>query len=194
MNYHLPSQYKIRKNFLSGIGIVLICIMCIYGSTVKYSAMKVELENIEQQFFLVQKHLNKTSSLRQQTRQQIQQLSHLDSSLLKGKSKDVARSTMQIQVQSMLTSSGLEPESLRPVTARESGNETIHSVLLKLRLSGSIEQFQKFLTTLYKADTFFHIEGLTIKPFKHNQLKIYMDLRSYYQTSTLPPTNPKGRK
>lgn len=190
----IPSQYRNQKTIIIGVAIFLSFIACVFFLMSIYTSMQVELENQEQQLFMDQKNIRKLNGLRQQIKQQTQQLTHLDRSLIKGKGQDTILSAMQIQVQSMLTSSGLEPEFLRPVTSRESGGNAIQSVVLKLRLSGTIEQFKNFLSAIYKADSFFHIEGLTIKPFKQDQIKIYMDLRGYYQTSSSNSSKKMGRK
>lgn len=189
----IPSQYRNQKTLIVGMAIILCLVTGTYALLSTYDSMQVKLEDHEQQLFIDQKNIRKLNGLRKQIKHQTQQLARLDRSLLKGKAQDTIVSTMQIQVQSMLTSAGLEPESLRPVTSRVMGGETIQSVVLKLRLSGTIEQFKTFLTLIYKADAFFHIEGLTIKPFKQDQLKIYMDLRGYYQISTPPQVKKRGR-
>ena len=192
MIHLIPSQYKTPKALIIAMAALLALGVCIALLVSSYQNMQVALEEQEQQLFIDQKNIRKLKSLRRQVGQQKQQVAQFERALLKGQSQDAVISTMQIQVQSMLTSSGLDPESLRPITARETGGSAVQSVALKLRLSGSIEQLTNFLSTIYKADAFFQIEGLTIKPFKKDQLKIYMDLRGYHQPQA--PSQAKGGK
>ncbi len=184
MMHLIPGQYRNQKTVLLLAAAVLGLVMCVVFLLNTYNAMQVELEELEQQLFVSQKQLGKLSGLQQEIRQQKQQITRFDRAMLKGESQDAILSMMQIQVQSMLAGAGLEPESLRPVASRETGGAAIQPVVLKLRLSGTIEQFKLFIAAIYGADSFFQIEGLNIKPFKLDQLKIYMDLTGYYQIAS----------
>ncbi len=180
----IPNKYLSQKALILFTAVLLSIIACAIFLSSTYKAMQVELADQEQQLFTTRKNIRKANTIRPLLKQQNRQLIRLKRALLTGKNQDAVISTMQIKVQSMLATSGLEPESLRPLITREQKDDDIHSTILKLRLNGTIEQFAAFLTTIYKAESFFHIEGLIIKPFKENQLKIYLDLRGYYQTSS----------
>ena len=157
-----------------------------------YSGMEEQLEELEQQLFVDQKNIRKLPELRVQITSQKHQIQQIEQALVKGRDQDSVISTMQIKVQAMLERSGLEPESLRPVTSRNT-TSGLQSVVLKLRLSGTMAEFTSFLSAIYKHRSFFQIEGLTIKPFRQEELKIYLDLRAYYQPSTNWLTKTMGR-
>ena len=190
MMMFIPSQYRNRKSGIIFTVIMLGLIACGFFLFSVYCNMETRFAEQEQQLLLNQKSIASLRNLRSEVRQQKQQIGYFERALFKGKAQDLIISTMQIQVQSMLSASGLEPELLRPVVSRETGG-MIQSVVLKLRLSGTIEQFKSFLTTLYQAYPFFHIEGLTIRAFRDGQLKIYMDLRGYYQVAKDVSSTPK---
>jgi hypothetical protein len=194
MMHLIPLQYLNQKRLIISGAVLMSLVACLVFGLSRYNDMQVELEDREQALFVNQKNVRKLSSIRQQIKQQKQQVIQFERALLKGQGQDKIISTMQIQVQAMLTSADLEPESLRPVTTRETSGAVIQSAILKLRISGTFEQFNLFLATIYKADTFYQVEGLTIKPFKQDQLKIYMDLRGYYQISALPDSIKHGGK
>jgi hypothetical protein len=179
----IPSQYRNRKAGLVFAAVMAGLLVCGFLLFSLYSRMQVRLAVQEQQLLVSQKSVAGLENLKQHLNLQKQQIHRVERSLFKGKSQDIIVSTMQVQVQSMLSASGLEPELLRPVVPRETGNK-IQSVVLKLRLNGTLEQLKMFLTLLYQADSFFHIENLTIRAFRGDQLRFYMDLRGYYQLSS----------
>lgn len=192
MKHLIPGQYRNQKTVLVLGAAVLGLVACIVFLQNTYADMQLELEDLEQQLFVNQKQLGKLSGLQQEIKQQKQQIARFDRAMLKGESQDAILSMMQIQVQSLLTDAGLEPESLRPIGARETGGAAIQPVVLKLRLNGTLEQFKLFIAAIYRADSFFQIEGLNIKPFKLDQLKIYMDLTGYYQVSSASGSTMTG--
>lgn len=194
MSHLIPSQFRTQKGILLLIAAVMSSVAIVAFTISTYSGMENRLEELEQQLFVDQKNIRKLQGLRLEIRQQKQQISQIEQALFKGRDQDAVISTMQIKVQSILEKAGLEPESLRPVTSRKTSTNSLQSVVLKLRLNGNMNQFTAFLAAIYKQKTFFQIEGLTIKPFKQDQLKIYMDLRAYYQPSTNWLTKTMGRR
>jgi Tfp pilus assembly protein PilO len=194
MSHLIPSQLKTQKGIILLIAAVMSSIAIVALTISAYSGMENRLEELEQQLFADQKNIRKLQGLRFEIRQQKQQISQIEQALFRGRDQDSVISTMQIKVQSILEKTGLEPESLRPVTSRKTSTNSLQSVVLKLRLNGNMNQFTAFLAAIYKHKTFFKIEGLTIKPFKQDQLKIYMDLRAYYHPSTNWLTKTMGRR
>lgn len=99
-----------------------------------------------------------------------------------GTSKDDIASAMQLKIQELLGAAGLSPESLRPVVkGREKGDDKIYGeVTVKIRLSGELEGFMKFLSSLYRLNYLFKIENFTLKPFKNRDLKVFLELKGYY--------------
>ncbi len=193
MSRLIPNQFRSQQALLlltAGL-LTAIALMAFLLST--YNNMVARLDDLEQQIFVDQKNVRKLHGLRFQVKQQKQQIGQIEQALFKDNDQDTVTSEMQIKVQAMLQKSGLEPESLRPVNSRAITN-TLPSVVLKLRLNGDMDQFISFLVAIYRNRSFFHIEGLTIKPFQQDKLKIYMDLRAYYQPSSNWLTKTLGRK
>lgn len=193
MSRLIPNQFRSQKailllsaGLLTGIALVILLL-----ST--YNSMTARLDDLEQQIFVDQKNVRKLHGLRLQVKQQKQQIGQIEQALFKGKDQDTVTSEMQIKVQAILQKSGIEPESLRPVSSKAITN-TLPSVVLKLRLSGNMDQFTSFLVAIYRSRAFFHIEGLTIKPFQQDNLKIYMDLRAYYRPSASWLKQTLGRR
>lgn len=184
MSHLIPAQFRNQKALLLILAGLLSLIALVAFLVSTYSTMETRLEELDQQLFVDQKNIRKLPGLRLQIKYQKQQIGRIEQALFKGADQDEVLSTMQIKVQAMLKRAGLEPESLRPVTSRKTSANSLQSVVLKLRLNGTMHQFTTFLAAVYKNKTFFQIEGLTIKPFQQDGLKIYMDLRAYYQPSS----------
>lgn len=112
------------------------------------------------------------------TRQQQQ----LESFLFQGENEEKIASAMQITLQSEISSAGLEPEFIQPVRAAEGGDRKEHGeIVIKIRMSGALNDLGRFLQSRYASPQFFRIEGLTIKPFRPGELKISLDVRGYYK-------------
>ncbi|MCK5437327.1 MAG: hypothetical protein KAI90_04905, partial [Desulfobulbaceae bacterium] len=73
-----------------------------------------------------------------------------------------------------------EPESIRPSQGREHKERDYGEVAVKMRLSGSLNGFIKFLADLNRSQQLFIIEGFTLKSYKKTKLKIFMELKGYY--------------
>ena len=106
-----------------------------------------------------------------------------DSRLFTGPSREAVTSSMQIKLQEILGASGLKPESLRPINKSKKKNEESYygEVLIKIRLTGTLENFMKFLSSLYRMNYLFKIENFTIKPFKKKELKVFLELKGFYR-------------
>lgn len=105
-----------------------------------------------------------------------------DGHLFAGESQNEITSAMQIKLQEILGASGLSPESLRPTNRiSKDKNLTYGEVSIKLRLTGKLADFLKFLSALYKMNYFFKIENFTLKPFKKDQLKIFLEIKGFYR-------------
>jgi hypothetical protein len=107
----------------------------------------------------------------------------LDSYLFAGKSEEKIVSDMQIMLQEQITKAGLAVESLRPIRRIDKAKDKdidYGEVTIKIRLSGTLNQFVDFLAQLYKSKSLYQVEGLTLKPYK-NSLKIFIDIKGYYK-------------
>ena len=106
----------------------------------------------------------------------------LESFLFQGESEEKIASAMQIMLQTEVSNAGLEPEFIQPVRAGEGGDRKEHGeIVIKIRMSGALNDLGGFLHSRYAGKRFFRIESLTIKPFRPGELKISMDVRGYYK-------------
>ena len=122
-------------------------------------------------------------ALRQRVKKLEEIKSRFDAHLFTGTSREDVTSAMQIKLQEILALSGLNPESLRPINkARKKEEETYYGeVTIKLRLTGSLENFVKFLSQLYRMNYLFTIENFVIKPYKKKDLKVFLELKGFYR-------------
>ena len=104
----------------------------------------------------------------------------IDRYLFSGSSVEEISSAMQIMLQNKVADAGLEPESIRPM--RQGGNVKpgeIEDLVIKMRLSGSLDQFVDFLANLYRSSKLIKIETFSLKPYKAG-LKISLDVKGFY--------------
>ncbi len=108
--------------------------------------------------------------------------------LFVGKGEAEIASAMQIKLQGMVMASGIESESIRPVPASVKSGEkeeaTVLPLVVKMRLTGTLPEFFEFLQRLYGDEKFFRIESMTIRSYKKAGLKIFLEIRGYYQLDT----------
>ena len=107
----------------------------------------------------------------------------MDSYLLGGKSEEKIVSDMQITLQEQITKAGLAVESLRPIRRPDRAKAKdidYGEVTIKIRLSGTLNQFIDFLAQLYQSKSLYHVESLTLKPYKKG-LKFFLDVKGYYK-------------
>ncbi|MFH1021456.1 MAG: type II secretion system protein GspM [Pseudomonadota bacterium] len=106
----------------------------------------------------------------------------LESFLFHGENEEKIASAMQIMLQSEVSNAGLEPEFIQPLRKGEGGERKEYGeIAIKIRMSGSLNDFGRFMHSRYSSKQFFSVENLTIKPFKPGELKISMDVRGYYK-------------
>ena len=106
----------------------------------------------------------------------------LESFLFQGENEEKIASDMQIMLQSEVSTAGLEPEFIQPQRKSEGGERTENGeIVIKIRMSGALNDFGKFLRNRYASKHFFRIESLSIKPFRPGELKISLDFRGYYK-------------
>lgn len=108
----------------------------------------------------------------------------LNGQLFSGDSEEKIASSMQILLQSQISKAGLDPEFLQPVRVPGQANvdkQGHGDIAIKIRMSGSLNDFAKFLQAFYAGNQLFRIENFTIKPFGPGDLKIFMEVRGYYK-------------
>lgn len=108
----------------------------------------------------------------------------LEKILFTGSSEENIISTMQLDLQALVATAGLEAETIRPIkqkNAREVGGESgLGEVAIKASLNGTLAECLALLAELYGSGKFYKIEALTLSPYKKNDLKILIDLRGYF--------------
>lgn len=131
-------------------------------------------------------------------RTKVQQLEtrkkQFESHLFHGETEKDVTSAMQIKLQEILAKVGMTPESLSPATkgGKDNSGNPYGEVLIKIRLGGTLENFIKFLAELYKMEYLFRVENFTVKPFKKEDVKIFLELKGYYRT-TEPPKSETSK-
>lgn len=110
------------------------------------------------------------------------QQQELESFLFQGENEEKIASAMQIMLQSEISNAGLEPEFIQPLRTAEGGDRKEHGeIVIKIRMSGSLNDLGRFLHSRYASRQFFRIESLTVKPFRAGDLTISLDVRGYYK-------------
>ncbi len=117
-----------------------------------------------------------------------------DARLFTGKSANEITSALQIQLQNLLHQAGLSPESLRPsYRSNQDKNKVYGEVLVKIRLTGRLDNIVKFLALVYKSNYFLKIDNFTFKTFRNDQLKVFLAVKGFYRLAK-PKTKTRGRK
>lgn len=148
-----------------------------------------QLEEVEAQQNLLmqyQKAAAKLPALKKQVARLEQQGKKLEKYLFTGKTEEEISSAMQIMLQKMVTKSGMEPESIRPLKGSgggKKGSRNIQEISIKIRLAGNLNQLIGFLGRLYRSKNLFKIENFTFKPYKQTEMKIFLDVTGFYTLS-----------
>lgn len=170
-----------RKNILIALAALFLCIGLARFAVGIYQETSSEIEAKESILLAQQKSSRQLAALKKEVALLEQQKQKAETFLFHGPTADSVTSTMQIRLQTLIAEAGLEPESLRPLggKSQEGGISTIN---IKLRLNGTLDNFAKFLNILYGDAHFFLIESCTIKPDSTKGLKIFMDIKTFYDT------------
>jgi len=105
--------------------------------------------------------------------------------LFTGSSEENIISAMQLDIQAMVATAGLEAETIRPLkqkNVREAGGAEpgFGEVAIKASLNGTLTEYLAFLAELYGSGKFYKIEAVVLSPYKKSDLKISIDLRGYF--------------
>lgn len=187
---------RTRNGLLSIVGLLLV----LNGARLingKYAEIH---QTVESKQALLGQYRMSTKDL-DAVRARVQQLegrkTQFEAHLFQGASVKDVTSAMQIKLQEVLSQVGMNPESISPVT--KGGKETDTSygeVSIKIRLGGTLENFIKFMAEIYKMNYLFRLENVTIKPFKNEELKIFLELKGYYRLNepAKPPKEVTAKK
>lgn len=146
-------------------------------------------ESIDERITLLTKYrkaVSRIDDLRREVMVLERQHATLTSYLFSGTTEEEAASAMQVALQEEAVKAGLEPEMIQPTTGEatnkpEAGKKPgINGLTIKLRLGGTLNNFAQFIQGLYRAKKLFTIENYTIKPYKKEDLKLYLEVKGYY--------------
>ncbi len=192
MNASLTTFLQVhRKNILIALAALFLCIGLARFAVGIYQEISSEIEAKESILFAQQKSSRQLAALKKEVALLEQKKQKAETFLFHGPTADSVTSTMQIRLQSIITEAGLEPESLRPLGGKSHDGD-LGSIAIKLRLNGSLDNFSAFLAALYGNEKFFLLESCTIKPDKMKGVKVFMDLKAFYNISDDKPIKAKS--
>jgi hypothetical protein len=152
-----------------------------------YAAVRGELESRQASLARYRKLTGKAPELKGRLQSLMDERERLGKVLFAGSSEENIISAMQLDLQALVTTAGLETETIRPVkqkNAREAEGETgLGEVAIKASLNGTLAGYQTLLAELYSSPKFYKIEAVTLSPYKKSDLKILIDLRGYFITT-----------
>ncbi|MGV1100717.1 type II secretion system protein GspM [Thiovibrio sp. JS02] len=175
-----------RRHLLVGVAAVLLLLNLGRWGVDYVNARQEELAGRMDLLAQYQEAVRRLPEIERRVSLKSRRQQQLEALLFAGDSEEKIASSMQISLQSQISKAGLEPEFIQPV--RSGGGQAIDrqghgDLAIKIRMSGSLNDFAKFLQILYASNQLFLIENYTIKPFSQGELKIFMEVRGYYKIS-----------
>ncbi len=150
-----------------------------------------QLENLKSKNAQLEKHritTRKLPELRQQVAVLEERQKQIEEYLFVGSSEEEVASAIQIMLQEKLSGAGLETESLHPIKqglGKGDGQEREYGeILIKARLSGSLNAFVDFIAELYKSKQLFKVESFSMKSYRGTGLKIFFEFKGYYKIAS----------
>lgn len=175
-----------RGLLLALLGLLLL-VKVGFELQVSYKALQAVLESRRANQARYLKLAGKTPELKSQLQRLTAEREKFMKVLFTGSSEENIISAMQLDLQALATTAGLESETIRPVrqkNARDAGGETgLGEVAIKASLIGTLAGYQAFLAELYRSGKFYKIEAVALSPYKKSDLKILIDLRGYFVTT-----------
>lgn len=152
-----------------------------------YQADQADLASRQASLARYQKLTGKFPELQDQLQRLTAERERLGGILFTGSSEENIISAMQLDLQALVTTAGLEAETIRPIkqkNAQSLGGETgLGEVAIKVSLNGTLAECLSFLAELYGSGKFYKVEAVTLSPYKKTDLKILIDLRGYFITT-----------
>lgn len=149
-----------------------------------YKAEQDVLESRRAGLVRYQKLTGKVPELRSQLQSLTDEREKLRQILFTGSSEENIISAMQLDLQALVTTAGLESETIRPIKQKnvraEEDEFGLGEVAIKASLTGTLAEYLTFLAAVYGSEKFYKIEAVTLSPFKKSDLKIAIDLRGYF--------------
>lgn len=175
------------RGLLLGLVALLLLVKVGFKLQDSYVAAQGDLENRQASLARYLKLAGKAPELKSQLQRLTAEREKLVKVLFTGASEENIISAMQLDLQALVTTVGLETETIRPVkqkNVREGAGETgLGEVAIKASLTGTLAGYQAFLAELYRSGRFYKIEAVTLTPYKKSELKILIDLRGYFITT-----------
>ncbi len=169
-----------RKKMLIVVGVVLLVLNVGRLGRGYYFDQKEEVNSRINLLVQYKQAAARLPGLKKRIAQLERQNQQYEKFFFSGSTEEEVSSAMQIELQKKVSSAGLEPESIRPMGKGSKGEQT-EEIVVKLRLSGNLDQFLDFLTDLYTSKKFFRMESFTIKPAQAGQLKIFVEFKGFYR-------------
>jgi Tfp pilus assembly protein PilO len=140
-----------------------------------------ELEDKKELLLRYREQAKKLSTIKKKVARLNVQKNTIDNLLFSGVTEEEIASSMQVMLQELVTNAGLQPQSVRPIRKNSKGKEEKYGKLkIKMRITGSFNDFIQFLADLYRSQYLFKIENFTIKPHK-GKLKVFLEFQGYYR-------------
>lgn len=173
------------RGLLLGVVGLLVLIKLGLWLQESYQADQAELDNKKASLVRYRKLSGKIPELRSQLQLLDIEREKLGKNLFTGPSEENIISAMQLDIQALVVTAGLDAEAIRPLkqkSAMQVGGDSsaLGEVAIKASLVGTLTEFQAFLAELYRSPKVYKIEALTLTPFKKTELKISIDLRGYF--------------
>lgn len=170
-----------RKTLLLSIGALLLLVNLFRLAWGAYTGLTQDVEANRELLTQYQTTVSELPNLKKRVGRQKQRAIQLEKYLFSGNSEEEVSSAMQIMLQEQVTKAGLEPESIRPMaTGKKNPIRDFNEIEIKIRLAGTLNQLMDFLSELYKSDKVFQVESFTLKPYKKNEMKIFLDMKGFY--------------
>lgn len=186
----LVALIRSRNGLLVVAGILLLLngVRLINGKYAEISQSVESKQALLEQYRMSSKDL---VALRARIQQLDSRKGQFERYLFSGQEEKEVTSAMQIKLQEALGRAGLTPESLSPAPSRGSKEvaNAYGEVQIKLRVGGTQEGLLKFLLELAKMESLFVVDNITVKPFKKEELKVFLELRGFYRLPA-PPEGP----
>jgi len=173
------------RRVLIGIALVLLLVNLYSWLGGHYRTMKVDVDSKVALLESYQRQKGRLVDLSEREAKLRNMAGDLKKRLFAGAGESEVASAMQIKLQSMVKTSGIESESIRPVAApvKDKGGkaERIIPLVVKMRLTGTMPEFLTFMKLLYGDETPFRIKVMTVRSYRKAGVKIFLELRGYYQ-------------
>lgn len=173
-----------RRHLLVGVATVLLVANLGRLAFGYFDSRQEELEERMDMLAQYREAVQRLPEIEERATLLVNRQQQLESFLFHGENEEKITSAMQIMLQSEVSNAGLEPEFIQPVRKGEGGaadRKEHGEIVIKIRMSGGLNDFGKFLRNRYAGKQFLRLESLSIKPFRPGELKISLDVRGYYK-------------